>query len=114
MKNQNDLIIAIVAFVLMGIVVGVAYGTQRQPAAMTPTEKVITAPPQLPSADVKWANSLPGGGNSAGGGGGRGSGGGAGAGGGRGPSGMVTSSSGDAGNSGGGGGRGSGGGTLAP
>ena len=88
MKNQNDLIIAIVAFVLMGIVVGVAYGTQRQPAAMTPTEKVITAPPQLPSADVKWANSLPGGGNSAGGGGGRGSGGGLAsspAGGGRGP-----------------------------
>lgn len=76
MKNQNDLIISIVAVVLMLIGVGVAYGTQRQVTKPAPPESVIVSAPALPQGSVQFANGLPSGGAGApgagpGGGGGR-------------------------------------------
>ena len=69
MKNQNDLIISIVAIVLALIIAGVCYGTKREPAAPAAPEKVNLAPPQLPQGDVVMANSLPGASGGQGGGG---------------------------------------------
>ena len=60
MKNQNDLIISIVAIVLALIIAGVCFGTKREPAVIPAPEKVNLAPPQLPQGDVVMANSLPG------------------------------------------------------
>ena len=64
MKNQNDLIISIVAVVLMLIGVGVAMGTARQAVKPAAPEAVIVTPPALPKGSVLSANSLPGGGGS--------------------------------------------------
>lgn len=77
MKNQNDLIISIVAIVLALIIAGVCFGTKRDPAVIPAPEKVNLAPPSLPQGDVVMANALPG----AGGGTGTGFGGAAGGGG---------------------------------
>lgn len=74
MKNQNDLIISIVAIVLALIIAGVCFGTKREPLTIAAPEKVNLAPPVLPQGDVVMANALPGGGAAAGGGGGFGGG----------------------------------------
>lgn len=68
MKNQNDLIISIVAIVLALIIAGVCFGTKREPVVIAAPEKVNLAPPVLPQGDVVMANALPGGGSGAGGG----------------------------------------------
>lgn len=67
MKNQNDLIISIVAVVLALIIAGVCFGTKREPATIPAPEKVNLAPPVLPQGDVVMANALPGGGGGGGG-----------------------------------------------
>lgn len=80
MKNQNDLIISIVAIVLALIIAGVCLGTKREPATIPAPETVNLTPAALPAGDVIMANSLPSGSNNSGpGGGGRGFGGGGGA-----------------------------------
>ncbi len=66
MKNQNDLIISIVAIVLALIIAGVCIGTKREPATIAPPEKVILTPPTLPQGDVVMVNALPGGGSGSG------------------------------------------------
>ena len=60
MKNQNDLIISIVAIVLALIIAGVCFGTKREPVAPPAPEQVNLAAPTLPQGDVVMANSLPG------------------------------------------------------
>lgn len=75
MKNQNDLIISIVAVVLALIIAGVCFGTKREPATIPAPEKVNLAAPALPAGDVVMVNTLPGGSTA----GGAGMGGGAGA-----------------------------------
>ncbi|MBN9500221.1 MAG: hypothetical protein BGO01_19600 [Armatimonadetes bacterium 55-13] len=77
MKNQNDIIISVVAIVLALIIMGVCIGTKREPLTMSPPEVVNLGELQTPNGDIKWDNSLPGagGGNSGGLGGGRGPGG---------------------------------------
>jgi hypothetical protein len=87
MKNQNDMIIAIVAIVLGLIGFAVAFFTQRDVNPVPPPEQVVTSDPVLQGADVRMANSLPaaanqndpftGGGTGGGGGAARGGGGGA-------------------------------------
>lgn len=69
MKNQNDLIISIVAIVLALIIAGVCFGTKRDPVAPPAPEKVNLTPAKLPEGDVVWANALPGGSGGGGGGG---------------------------------------------
>ncbi|MCB8932491.1 MAG: hypothetical protein M9921_04835 [Fimbriimonadaceae bacterium] len=59
MKNQNDLIIAISAVVLMLIGVGVSYATARKPIKPGPPETVVVTPAQMPEGSVQFANSLP-------------------------------------------------------
>jgi hypothetical protein len=68
MKNQNDLIISIVAIVLALIIAGVCFGTKREPVAPPAPEKVNLTPAKLPQGDVVWANALPGGGGGGAGG----------------------------------------------
>jgi hypothetical protein len=68
MKNQNDLIISIVAIVLALIIAGVCFGTRREPSAPAAPEPVNLAPAALPQGDVVWATGLPSGGGSGGGG----------------------------------------------
>lgn len=88
MKNQNDMIIAIVAIVLGLIGFAVAFFTQRDVNPVPAPEQVVTSDPVLQGADVRMANSLPtaanqndpftgGGTGGSGGGGGRAAGGGA-------------------------------------
>ena len=68
MKNQNDLIVSIVAIVILLIVVGVAWGTKVEPRQPTPPTEVTVAPPQLPTQVAPvMANGLPSGGNAGGG-----------------------------------------------
>lgn len=69
MKNQNDLIISIVAIVLALIIAGVCIGTKREPNTIPPPEKVNLTAPALPQGDVVMANALPGGSGSGAGGG---------------------------------------------
>ena len=70
MKNQNDLIVSIVAFILMAIIIGVAWGTKKDPVQPTPPQAVNLAQPQLPTAVVPvMSNSLPNGGSNSSGGG---------------------------------------------
>lgn len=61
MKNQNDLIISIVAIVLALIIAGVCFGTKREPSTIATPEKVVLTPPVLPQGDVVMASALPGG-----------------------------------------------------
>jgi len=68
MKNQNDLIISIVAIVLALIIAGVCFGTKREPATIPAPEVVNLAAPKLPQGDVVMANALPGAGSAGGGG----------------------------------------------
>lgn len=72
MKNQTDLIISITAIVLALIVAAVCYFTMPQVTAPAQPAAIVTTPVQLPQGAVRYANSLPGGGNQAGGGGGAG------------------------------------------
>lgn len=72
MKNQNDLIISIVAAVL-GIGFSIAFFfMKRVPVTPTPPQQVVTTKLALPAADPVMANGLSGGGNAAGGMGGPG------------------------------------------
>ena len=73
MKNQLDLIIAGVCVFLGLVVAGVCFATKPVAAKQNPPAQVVLTPPQLPGADVKYANSLPGAGGSSGGGMGGGS-----------------------------------------
>lgn len=59
MKNQNDMIISIVAVVLALIVAGVLLATQPEPAAQVPVSPVTTTDVALPAGSVTMANSLP-------------------------------------------------------
>ncbi len=59
MKNQNDMIISIVAIVLGLIGFAVAFFTQRDVNPVPAPEAVVTSEPQLQGADVRVANSLP-------------------------------------------------------
>lgn len=59
MKNQNDMIISIVAIVLGLIGFAVAFFTQRDVNPVPAPEPVVTSEPQLQGADVRVANSLP-------------------------------------------------------
>ena len=69
MKNQNDLIVLITAFVLMlGGVLTVVF-TAPKPTQPAPPATVNLAPAKIPSADVVYANSLPGSTGGSGGGG---------------------------------------------
>lgn len=68
MKNQNDLIISIVAIVFGLIGVGIFYGTKPQAKTEPAPATVNTSAPQIAGADVKMANALPGGGSGGGGG----------------------------------------------
>lgn len=63
MKNQNDMIISIVAIVLALIIAGVCFGTKREPIAPAAPEVVNLAPPALPQGDVVMADALPGAGS---------------------------------------------------
>ncbi len=72
MKNQNDLIISIVAIVLALIIAGVCFGTKREPIAPAAPEAVNLTAPALPAGDVVMASSLPGGSGGGAAGGGRG------------------------------------------
>jgi two-component system, OmpR family, sensor kinase len=70
MKNQNDLIISIVAAVL-GIGVSVAcFFMKREPVAPAAPSAVVTTALALPAADPVMGNSLPSGGSAGGTGGG--------------------------------------------
>lgn len=69
MKNQNDLIVAGVAFVLAVIVVCVAIFTKREPPNPGSPATIDQAMPQLPGNDVVLADSLPGSQSNGGGGG---------------------------------------------
>jgi hypothetical protein len=66
MKNQNDMIFSIVAVVVALIVLGICWGTKRDPQAPAAPEKVITSDPALPGGDVVMANALPGAGSNTG------------------------------------------------
>ena len=75
MKNQTDMIVAIVAFVLTaGSLLGMWLMKRETVVLAAPTEVTVT-PAVLPAGDVTVGNSLPGGGGTAAGGGfgGRGS-----------------------------------------
>lgn len=69
MKNQNDLIISIVAVVLALIISSVLFFTKREPVQPAAPTAVVLTPPALPEGSVTMANALPGAG--AGGAGGR-------------------------------------------
>lgn len=60
MKNQNDLIISIVAVVLALIFGGVFMATAREPVKPAPPEAVIVTDAKMPEGAVKFADSLPG------------------------------------------------------
>lgn len=64
MKNQNDMIISIVAIVLGLIGFSIGFFTKREVRQLASPEVTNLAPPQLQGADVKTATSLPGAGNS--------------------------------------------------
>lgn len=79
MKNQNDMIISIVAIVVALIALGVLYGTKPDPKVPAGSPSVDTAAPTLGSVEVPRTNGVGGSGNNggraAGGGGARGGGG---------------------------------------
>jgi hypothetical protein len=58
-KNQNDMIIAVVAIVLGLIGFAIAIFTQREVINPPAPEQVVTSEPVLQGADVRMANSLP-------------------------------------------------------
>jgi len=67
MKNQNDLIVSIVAGVFaLGFVAGF-YFTARKPVEPQPAPKVETSAVKLPDTTVVYTNGLSGGGTAAGG-----------------------------------------------
>ncbi len=67
MKNQNDLIVTIVAFVLaLGAAAGFYFGA-RKPIKPQDPEPVPTTAVQVPEGSLTMSNSLPGGGGGGGG-----------------------------------------------
>ena len=70
MKNQNDLIFSIVAFVVLLIVGTVAFVERPVPVMPADPEQVNVSDPKIPTnTQPVMANALPGGGSSGGGGG---------------------------------------------
>lgn len=68
MKNQNDIIISIVAGVLcIGFSIAFFF-MKREPVAPQEPQQVTLTKVTTPDATVSWANGLPGGGNSGSGG----------------------------------------------
>lgn len=59
MKNQNDMIIAVVAIVLGLIGFAIAFFTQREVINPPAPEQVVTSEPVIQGAEVRMANSLP-------------------------------------------------------
>lgn len=59
MKNQNDMIITVVAIVCGLIAFAVMFFTQREVMNPPAPETVVTSEPVLQGADVRTANSLP-------------------------------------------------------
>lgn len=59
MKNQNDLIISIVAIVLGLIGFSIGFFTKRQVTPPATPEVTNLAPPKLQGAEVQMANALP-------------------------------------------------------
>lgn len=59
MKNQNDIIISIVAGVLAIIFGIVFYVTKRDPVAPPAPPSVILTPVQIPAGEVVYSNGLP-------------------------------------------------------
>lgn len=59
MKNQNDMIISVVAIVLGLIGFCIGFFTKRQVVSPPAPEQVVVTPPQLQGAEVKLSNSLP-------------------------------------------------------
>lgn len=55
-KNQNDLIVAIVAGVLGLTAIGVSYGTARKPNEPSKPPPIVTAPAEAPPGAVVFAN----------------------------------------------------------
>ncbi|MBX3095384.1 MAG: hypothetical protein KF812_00840 [Fimbriimonadaceae bacterium] len=55
-KNQNDLIVAIVAGVLGLTAIGVSYGTARKPNPPATPQAIVTAPAEAPPGAVVYAN----------------------------------------------------------
>src|SRR4051794_5370940 len=69
MKNQNDLVFSIVAFVILLIAVGVGWGTKPEPVKPTPPEQVNLSDPADPTGGRPvMRTSLAGGGSNGGGG----------------------------------------------
>jgi hypothetical protein len=66
LKNQNDLIVMIVAAVIcLGVGLGFFF-TKRQVQALQPPAPVVTSPAKPQEGAVNFANSLPGGSNNSG------------------------------------------------
>lgn len=59
MKNQNDMIISVVAIVLGLIGFCIGFFTKRQVVSPPAPTQVVVTPPQLQGAEVKLSNSLP-------------------------------------------------------
>jgi hypothetical protein len=72
MKNQNDIIFSVVAFVVLGIVFLVSFFTKREPQLIPLPEPIDQKMPAMPASDVVTADALPGGQNNGGGMGGPG------------------------------------------
>ncbi len=67
MKNQNDLIVMIVSFVLaVGVLITMIF-VKREPMSPPAAPTINVATPQYPAIAVSMANSLPGGGSASGG-----------------------------------------------
>jgi hypothetical protein len=62
-KNQNDMIVSIVAIVVALIALGVLYGTKPDPKAAKAAPQVKTAAPTLGEVQVPMVNGVGGGGS---------------------------------------------------
>ncbi|MCU0317509.1 MAG: hypothetical protein MUC92_13060 [Fimbriimonadaceae bacterium] len=67
MKNQNDIILCIVAFVFAVGLSAVFFFNKKQPQQLPEPAKVITTPATVSAGAVVFANSLPNAGSAAGG-----------------------------------------------
>ncbi len=74
MKNQNDIIFTIVAILICAIVVGVSFGTKKEPIQPPAPAPVTTSDPVMPTAVQPVMTNGLGGGSATGGPGGGGGG----------------------------------------
>ncbi len=68
MKNQNDMIVSIVAIVVALIALGILYGTKPDPVIPAQSPAVDTAAPTLGAVEVPMTNGVGSGGATGGGG----------------------------------------------